>query len=90
MKSLLIFVLSGGRKMEREKVIKLAFRKACEFLRNHPPEDTCDHVELVQLVYDGKSDPQGCRWAAYFLQQAIDELKENENKVRDSVDKCDH
>lgn len=72
--------------MEREKVIKLAFRKACEFLRKHPPEDTCDHVELVQLVYDGKSDPQGRRYAAHFLQQAIDELEEKENEVRNSAD----
>lgn len=72
--------------MDRNKVIELAFRKACEFLRNHPPADTCDHIELVQLVYDGKSDPQGRRWAGYFLQQAIDELKEKENEVRDSAD----
>lgn len=68
--------------MDRNKVIELAFRKACEFLREHPPADTCDHIEIVQLVYDGKSDPQGRRWAGYFLQQAIDGLKGvEENEV---------
>jgi hypothetical protein len=64
--------------MDKNKVIKLAFQKACQFLREHPPEDTCENMEIVCLVYDGKSDPQGYRWASYFLQQALDELKENE------------
>lgn len=73
--------------MDRNKVIELAFRKACTFLRNHPPFDTCEDIELVRLVYDGNSDPEGRRYAGYFLQQAIDELKEKENdEVRDSAD----
>jgi hypothetical protein len=55
-------------------------------MRDHPVYDTCEHIELVQLVYDGKSDPEGRRYAGYFLQQAIDELKEKENEVRDSAD----
>ena len=62
--------------MDRNKVIELAFRKACKFMRDHPAYDTCEHIELVQLVFDGKSDPEGRRYAGYFLQQAIDELKE--------------
>ena len=59
---------------DKNKVIKRAFALACQFLREHPPEDTCEHMELVQLVYDGKSDPQGSRWALYFIQQALDEI----------------
>ena len=45
---------------------------ACKFLREHPPADTCEHMELVSLVYDAKSDPDGARWAAYFIQQVLD------------------
>lgn len=58
----------------KNQVIKRAFALACQFLREHPPNDTCEHMELVQLVYDGKSDPQGSRWASYFIQQALDEI----------------
>ncbi len=63
--------------MEKDKneVIKRAFAIACKFLRNHPPEDTCEHMELVHLVLDAKSDPQGYRWASYFIQQALDEME---------------
>jgi hypothetical protein len=32
-------------------------------------------MELVQLVYDGASDPEGVRWAAYFIQQVLDEME---------------
>jgi hypothetical protein len=61
---------------KKNEVIKRAFSLACKFLREHPPEDTCEHIELVRLVYDGKSDPQGVRWAGYFVQQALDEMEE--------------
>ena len=59
---------------KENKVIKRAFSLACKFLREHPPADTCEHMEFIQLVYDGKSDPQGSRWASYFIQQALDEI----------------
>lgn len=60
--------------MEKDKneVIKQAFMLVCKFLREHPPEDTCEHMELISLVYDAKSDPDGARWAAYFIQQVLD------------------
>ena len=59
---------------DKNEVIKRAFSLACKFLREHPPADTCEHMELVHLVYDAKSDPHGARWAAYFIQQALDEI----------------
>ena len=61
---------------KENKVIKRAFSLACKFLREHPPADTCEHMELIYLVYDAKSDPQGARWAGYFVQQALDEMEE--------------
>ena len=48
---------------KKNEVIKRAFSLACKFLREHPPEDTCEHMELIHLVYDAKSDPHGARWA---------------------------
>ena len=60
---------------KKDKVIKQAFSLACKFLREHPPNDTCEHMELIYLVCDGKSDPQGVRWAKYFIQQALDEME---------------
>ena len=62
---------------KKNEVIKLAFSLACKFLREHPPNDTCEHIELIYLVCDGKkNDPQGALWAAYFIQQALDEIGE--------------
>ena len=61
--------------MEKDKseVIKQAFAAACKFLRNHPPEDTVEMgPEIVGLVIDAKSDPQGLRWAKYFLHQVLE------------------
>lgn len=60
---------------KKNQVIKRAFALACQFLREHPPYDTCDSIELASLVVDGKSDPQGSRWALYFIQQALDEME---------------
>ena len=60
----------------KNQVIKRAFALACQFLREHPPNDTCEHMELVQLVYDGASDPEGSRRALYFIQQALNEIME--------------
>lgn len=59
---------------KKNEVIKRAFSLACKFLREHPPSDTCEYMELIHLVYDAKSDPNGARWAAYFIQQALDEI----------------
>lgn len=60
----------------RHEIVVKAFKKACQFLREHPPEDTCEHIELVHLVLDGKSDPEGTRWMRYFLTQVLDEEME--------------
>ena len=61
---------------KKNEVIKRAFSLACKFLREHPPEDTCEHMELIHLVYDANSDPHGVRWAEYFIQQVLDEMEE--------------
>lgn len=59
---------------KKNEVIKRAFSLACKFLREHPPEDTSEHMELINLVYDAKSDPHGARWAGYFIRQVLDEI----------------
>ena len=58
------------------EVTRRAFMEACKFLREHPPNDTCEHMELVHLVIDAKSDPDGIRWMRYFIQKALDGMKE--------------
>ena len=62
---------------DNSKVIAQAFREACKFLREHPPNDTCEHMELIHLVYDAKSDPDGVRWMLYFIQKAMDKMEED-------------
>lgn len=52
-----------------------AFRKACKYLRDHPPIDACDDAEvIVKCVLNGvNDDPEGARWMRYFLEKATEE-----------------
>lgn len=59
----------------KNRVLIKAFALACKCLRDHPPIDTCDHVELVECVIGSKNDPEGKRWMAKFLLEAEAELK---------------
>lgn len=69
--------------MDKNKIICHAFQLACKCLREHPPADACDHIELLQCVAGGVNDPKGERWMRHFLQKAIDE-EENENEKNKS------
>ena len=61
--------------MDNNEMIKKAFRKACKYLRDHPPADAGwdDNMEIIPLVVDAKSDPEGVRWMRYFLNEAMKE-----------------
>lgn len=64
--------------MERNEVIKKAFRKACKYLREHPP---CDagwdgNMEIISLLVDAGSDPEGTRWMRYFINEVLKEEEE--------------
>ncbi len=55
--------------MDKNDLLRLSFMKACKYLREHPP---CDagwdgDPEIINCVIDAKSDPDGYRWMAYFL-----------------------
>lgn len=71
--------------MDKNKIIKDAFRLACRYLREHPPMDVCDDIEItVKCVIGGSvNDPEGARWMTYFIEKAIEKEKEydreNEN-----------
>lgn len=71
-----------AQEVERNRIIKRAFELACKCLRDHPPIDTCDHVELVQCVINSKNDPEGKRWMAKFLLDAEKELKGEKEGIR--------
>ena len=62
--------------MDNNEVIKIAFKLACRFLRDHPPIDACDDVEITAKCIIGGSldDPEGLRWMTYFLEKAIEEI----------------
>lgn len=75
-KELLNYALELKRK---NIVLRRAFELACKCLRDHPPADTCDHIELVECVVGGKNDPEGKRWMVKFLSDAEAELNERVN-----------
>ena len=63
--------------MECEEVIEKAFRKACKFLRQHPPrEDALTNIDICNCIYWGDSDPEGTAWAGYFVREVL--LEEGE------------
>ena len=65
--------------MDKNAVIFEAFKKACKYLREHPPADAgWAGAEILSLVVDSKSDPEGERWACYFLNKVLDEMEGKE------------
>ena len=66
--------------MDKAELIRRAFLKACKYLREHPPADDGwnGDMEIIQLVVDAKSDPEGWRWMRYFLNEVVKE-EEAEN-----------
>ena len=59
------------------EVVRLAFHKACKYLRDHPP---CDagwdgDMSIIRLLVDAEGDPNGERWANYFVKQVLDEME---------------
>lgn len=62
--------------MDKNEVIFCAFKKACKYMREHPP---CDagwegDMEIICCVADGKSDPEGERWMLYFINKVLDDM----------------
>lgn len=66
--------------MEKVELMRRAFLKACKYLREHPPADAGwnGDMEIIQLIVDAKSDPDGKRWMRYFLSEVMKE-EEAEN-----------
>ena len=67
--------------MDRNEVIEQAFRKACKYLREHPPADAGwdGDMAIIQILAGGMiNDPEGKRWMTYFIKQVLDEMEETE------------
>lgn len=67
----------------REKAYRLALEKAGLFLRQHPPYDTCEMVkpEIISIITNGENrDPNGREWTIYFLENAIEEILDEEGE----------
>ncbi len=64
--------------MDKNELIKAALRKACKYLREHPPADAGwdGDMNIISLLVDAKSDPDGIRWMKYFLNEAMKEMEE--------------
>ena len=60
----------------QEDLFYLAFRKACKYFRDHPPFDAGldGDEEILSLIVDAESNPEGIRWANYFLIKTKEEL----------------
>lgn len=63
--------------MDKNEVIFKAFEKACKYLRDHPPVGAGweGDTEVLGLIVDAKSDPEGERWMLYFINKALDEME---------------
>ena len=66
--------------MEKEKeILKLAFLKACEYIRENPPGSISTTIpfesQIALLAGGSKEDPKGLRYATYFLKEAEKDWK---------------
>lgn len=59
--------------MTNTQLLYKAFRKACKYLREHPPCDAGFNMDVIHLVVDSESDPEGERWALHFLNEVLKE-----------------
>ena len=66
--------------MDKVEIMRKAFLKACKYLREHPPVDAGwdGDMNIIQLLVDAKSDPEGMRWMRYFLNEVLKEESENQ------------
>lgn len=66
--------------MDKNEIVRRALRKACKYLREHPPADAGwdGDMEIISLLVDAKSDPEGVRWMRYFIHEALKEVGEDE------------
>lgn len=64
--------------MDKVEIMRKAFLKACKYLREHPPADAGwdGDMDIIALLVDAKSDPDGKRWMHYFLREAMKEEEE--------------
>lgn len=64
--------------MDKVEIMRKAFLKACKYLREHPPADAGwdGDMDIIALLVDAKSDPDGKRWMSYFLREAMKEEEE--------------
>ena len=68
---------------DKYAILYNAFLKACKYLREHPPVDAGfdGNMEILCLLVNAHNDPEGYRWAHYFLAEAEEELnKENKDE----------
>ena len=66
--------------MDKVEIMRKAFLKACKYLREHPPADAGwdGDMNIIALLVDAKSDPDGKRWMRYFLNEVMKEEGENQ------------
>lgn len=64
--------------MDKNEIVRRALRKACKYLREHPPVDAGwdGDMEIISLLVDAKSDPEGVRWMQYFIHEVLKEAEE--------------
>jgi len=66
---------------EKLEVLRIAFRNACKWLRENPPGNLENYFakenshEYLYALYDGNKDPEGEKWQALFIKEALEEIE---------------
>ena len=63
---------------DKYEILYQAFLKACKYLREHPPADAGwdGDMKILSLLVKASEDPEGLRWAHYFINEAMAEMEE--------------
>lgn len=84
--------------LNMERVLYKALKKCCQYMRENPPGDLDNLLKqdgmINILAGGGQRDPEGTEWVQYWLDLAIQEIREEEKindarKVTSRDDCCD-
>ena len=68
--------------MDKVEIVNRAFAKACKYLREHPPADGGwdGDMTIIRLLVDAAGDPDGKRWMAHFINEAMLDIQREERQ----------
>lgn len=69
---------------EKLEILRIAFRKACQWIHDNPPGDLDMYFErpgYTQTLACNANYPDGSNWQSLFINEALKEMGKNDTLV---------